>query len=293
MALPHIWRRLNPLFNPAVKASCGYPAGHHCSRCLLRVCQLAIPCDRCGPQIERECQPIRKPVGRPRKPADPTKPRRKATQDKAAQGVQLWDSHIPCLFCKHQIFTGDVYCRRCGHSQIPLRSPLLRTVDRVASRERESPPKAKVIYLAHDFSFSEHRRTALLLPIVAALEFLGLDVCPAYGSGNQVPSSEPGWAYRAGQQTFTHIALADAVLTVVNGSPPDEGVMVDLGIAIALGKPTFLLRDDSRRVPGDEAYPMNLKLFVGMPREDWRDYYYTSVEEISAPGKALAQWARQ
>ena len=69
--------------------------------------------------------------------------------------------------------------------------------------------------------------------------------------------------------------------------------MVDLGIAIALGKPTFIFREDTRRTVGDEEYPLNLKLFVGMPSDTWRDYYYTSMEEISAPGKALARWAKQ
>ena len=231
--------------------------------------------------------------GRPRKPADPKHPRRKATQEKAAQGIHLWDSHIACLFCKRQVFRGDFYCRHCGHLQTPLRSPLLQIAHRVVIRERESPPKAKVIYLAQDLAFSERRKTALLLPIVAALESLGLDVGPSCDPSNQADSSQPGWAYQVGQQTFTHITLADAVLAVVNGSTPDEGVMLDLGIAIALGKPTFLLRDDTRPVPRDEAYPLNLKLFIGMPREDWRDYYYTSVEEITAPGKAIAQWAQR
>ena len=32
-------------------------------------------------------------------------------------------------------------------------------------------------------------------------------------------------------------------------------------------------------------------LFTGMPRRRWRDYYYTSIEEIGAPDKALARWA--
>jgi hypothetical protein len=28
-----------------------------------------------------------------------------------------------------------------------------------------------------------------------------------------------------------------------------------------------------------------------LPRDGWRDYFYTSVEEIRAPDKALARWA--
>ena len=67
--------------------------------------------------------------------------------------------------------------------------------------------------------------------------------------------------------------------------------MVELGIAVALGKPTFLFRDDFRRATDSEEYPLNLMLFTGMPRQGWRDYYYTSIEEIGAPDKALARWA--
>ena len=80
---------------------------------------------------------------------------------------------------------------------------------------------------------------------------------------------------------------------VVNGVPPDEGVMVELGMAIALGKPTFLFRDDFRRATDSEEYPLNLMLFTGMPQEGWRNYYYTTLDEITAPEKALARWGRE
>ena len=164
-------------------------------------------------------------------------------------------------------------------------------VHHAVTRGIDAPSKTKLVYLAHGYAFSERRAEALLQPIVTALEGLGLDVGPHRDQVDQAADPRPGWAYRVGQEAFTHIALADGFLAVVDGSRPDEGVMVDLGMAIALGKPTFLLQDESRRVLGDGPYPMNLKLFVGMPQEDWRDYYYTSVEEIATPGKALARWA--
>ena len=69
------------------------------------------------------------------------------------------------------------------------------------------------------------------------------------------------------------------------------GVMVELGMAIALKKPTFLFRDDFRRATDSEQYPLNLMLFTGLPEESWQDYHYTPVEEITAPEKALALWA--
>jgi nucleoside 2-deoxyribosyltransferase len=49
---------------------------------------------------------------------------------------------------------------------------------------------------------------------------------------------------------------ADALLAIVNGTPPDEGVMLELGAAIALGKPVFLYRDDFRRCSDSEDYPL-------------------------------------
>ena len=69
--------------------------------------------------------------------------------------------------------------------------------------------------------------------------------------------------------------------------------MVELGMAIALGKPTFLFRDDFRRATDSEEYPLNLMLFTGIPPDNWRDYYYTALEEIAVPEKALARWARE
>ncbi len=150
----------------------------------------------------------------------------------------------------------------------------------------------KTIYLANPYGFSSQQKAALLPPIVSALESLDLEVWEPFARNNQVDFAETGWAYRIGQADFQDVALADAIFAVVNGVPPDEGVMVELGMAIALGKPTFLFRDDFRRVVDSEQYPLNLMLFTGLPNEGWRDYYYTSVEEIGSPEKALARWAK-
>ncbi len=150
----------------------------------------------------------------------------------------------------------------------------------------------KTVYLANQYGFSAQQRELLLPPIVAALESLGLEVWEPFARNNQVDFAQPGWAYRVGQADFRDVVDADAIFAVVNGVPPDEGVMVELGMAIALGKPTFLFRDDFRRATDSEEYPLNLMLFTGIPEQDWQDYYYTSVAEITAPGKALARWAK-
>ena len=150
----------------------------------------------------------------------------------------------------------------------------------------------KTIYLANPYGFSQQQKATLLPPIVAALEGLGLEVWEPFARNNQEDFAELGWAYRIGQKDFADVVNSDATFAVVNGVPPDEGVMVELGMAIALGKPTFLFRDDFRRATDSEEYPLNLMLFTGMPQEGWLDYYYTSLQEITAPDKALALWAR-
>ena len=150
----------------------------------------------------------------------------------------------------------------------------------------------KTIYLANPYGFSTQQKTLLLPQLVAALEDLGLEVWEPFSRNNQLDILEAGWAYQVGQSDFRDVEESDAIFAVVNGIPPDEGVMIELGMAIALKKPTFLFRDDFRRAVECEEYPLNLMLFTGLPEDGWQDYYYTSVEEMSLPDKALARWAR-
>ena len=152
---------------------------------------------------------------------------------------------------------------------------------------------AKTVYLANPYGFSAQQKRALLPPIVSALEELGLEVWEPFARNNQGDFLESGWAHQVGQRDFEDVKNSDAIFAVVNGVPPDEGVMVELGMAIASGKPTFLFRDDIRRVADSDSYPLNLMLFTGLPLEGWEEYYYTSIEEISSPEKALAHWATQ
>lgn len=152
--------------------------------------------------------------------------------------------------------------------------------------------RPKTVYLASPYGFSRQQRALLLPPLVEALEGLGLEVWEPFERNNQVDRAEGGWAWRIGQADRRDVRESDAIVAVVNGVPPDEGVMVELGMAIALDKPTFLFRDDFRRATDSEHYPLNLMLFAGLPREGWRDWYYESVEELGDPAKALARWAR-
>jgi nucleoside 2-deoxyribosyltransferase len=152
--------------------------------------------------------------------------------------------------------------------------------------------KRKTLYLANPYGFSTQQRALLLPPIVAQLEALGAEVWEPFDRNNQVDFALPGWAYRVAQADVRDVEQADGFFAVVNGTPPDEGVMVELGMVIALKKPIFLFRDDFRRCTDSEEYPLNLMLFASLPEVGWQHYFYDSVEGIGDPEKALAIWLR-
>ena len=148
----------------------------------------------------------------------------------------------------------------------------------------------KTIYLANPYGFSTQQKALLLPQFVEILESLGAEVWEPFARNNQIDFSKSGWAYQVGQADLRDVVNADATFAIVNGTPPDEGVMIELGAAIALGKKTFLFRDDFRRCTDSEHYPLNLMVFTGLPEVGWQDYYYTSIDEISNPQKALVKW---
>ena len=77
---------------------------------------------------------------------------------------------------------------------------------------------------------------------------------------------------------------------VVNGCPPDEGVMVKLGMAIAWEAPVFLLRDDVRRRTDSETYPLNLMLFIGLPETGRDASWHASIGKLADLEKAPGRW---
>ena len=150
----------------------------------------------------------------------------------------------------------------------------------------------KILYLANPYGFSAQQAEGPLADLVDALEDLGAEVWEPFTRTNETDPTSPGWAYRIGQANLQDVRDADGVFAVVNGCPPDEGVMVELGLAFAWEKPVFLFRDDFRRCTDSEAYPLNLMTFIGLPETGWEAYWYAAVEELADPGKALAPWLR-
>ena len=148
----------------------------------------------------------------------------------------------------------------------------------------------KTLYLANPYGFSLQQRNGPLATLVVALEAAGTEVWEPFVRSNQTDAEAPGGAWRIGQADMRDVREADGMFAVVNGVPPDEGVMVELGMAYAWNKPVFLFRDDFRRCTDSREYPLNLMLFAGLPESGWESYWYSSVDEISDPGKALVRW---
>ncbi len=148
----------------------------------------------------------------------------------------------------------------------------------------------KTLYLANPYGFSAQQKAGPLRELATALASVGAEVWEPFERNNQIDFSAPGWAWKVGQADTRDVREADGLFAVVNGCPPDEGVMVELGMAIAWGKAVFLFRDDFRRCTDSERYPLNLMLFAGLPAEGWESCWFGSIGEISDPGKALVPW---
>ena len=151
----------------------------------------------------------------------------------------------------------------------------------------------KTLYLASPYGFSDHWKFKLLPEFITKLEYMGVNVLEPFFRNNNVDISIPGWANKVASSNFNDLKNSDGLFAIVNGTPPDEGVMVELGVAIALGKPTFLFRDDFRKCSDSDEYPLNLMIFLGIPYDNWNDYYYRSLDEIDNKNKAIYKWLRK
>ena len=105
------------------------------------------------------------------------------------------------------------------------------------------------IYLASPYGFSAQWRRLLLPEFIAALEGLGLEVWEPFARNGQVDVAQPGWAHQVAQRDLQDVRDADGLFAIVNGTPPDEGVIhlafrqlyVYVGRAAALSDPEVAL----------------------------------------------------
>ena len=149
----------------------------------------------------------------------------------------------------------------------------------------------KKLYLANPFGFS--KQTKNLLPeFINIFQNLNIEVYEPFERTKHLIHNENNWAYELAKTNLKDLESCDCIFAIVNGNPPDEGVMVELGIAIALKKEIFLFRDDFRKCSDSDQYPLNLMLFVGLSAENWSGNYFETLDDIKNPKKNFLNWAK-
>ena len=149
----------------------------------------------------------------------------------------------------------------------------------------------KKLYLANAFGFSKQTNT-LLHEFIKIFNDLNVEVFEPFERSKPLTQQESGWAYDVAKSNFNDLKECDCIFAIVNGNPPDEGVMIELGIAIALKKEIFLFRDDFRNCSDSNQYPLNLMLFLGLPKDNWKKYFFESLQDIKSNEKRFVEWAK-
>ena len=150
----------------------------------------------------------------------------------------------------------------------------------------------KKLYLANPYGFSKQTKK-LLYEFINIFNDLNVEVYEPFDRTKNIILKGDEWAYELAKSNFNDLKKCDAIFAIVNGTPPDEGVMIELGIAIALKKEIFLFRDDFRSCSDSNQYPLNLMLFLGLPKDSWRKYYFESLEDIKSNKKAFVEWIKK
>ncbi len=150
----------------------------------------------------------------------------------------------------------------------------------------------KKLYLANPYGFSKQSKK-LLCEFIKIFNDLNLEVYEPFERTKHIIKEEGNWAYDLARSNFQDLKKCDCIFAIVNGTPPDEGVMIEVGIAIALKKRIFLFRDDFRNCSDSNQYPLNLMLFLGLPRDNWKKYYFESLQDISSNKKGFVEWTKK
>ena len=150
----------------------------------------------------------------------------------------------------------------------------------------------KKLYLANQYGFSKQTKN-LLYEFINIFNDLNIDVYEPFERTKQLIRKKDNWAYDLAESNFHDLKNCDCIFAIVNGTPPDEGVMIELGIAIALKKKIFLFRDDFRNCSDSNQYPLNLMLFLGLPKDNWKKYYFESLQDIKSNKKGFVEWAKK
>ena len=149
----------------------------------------------------------------------------------------------------------------------------------------------KKLYLANPYGFSKQTKN-LLSEFIKIFNDLNVEVYEPFARTKNLVNTTNNWAYEIAKTNLKDLKSCDCIFAIVNGNPPDEGVMVELGIAIALKKEIFLFRDDFRNCSDTDQYPLNLMIFVGLQRESWSKNYFRTLDDIKNPKKNFLNWAQ-
>ena len=149
----------------------------------------------------------------------------------------------------------------------------------------------KKLYLANPYGFSK-QTTKLLHEFINIFNKFNIEVYEPFERTKHLIKKD-NWAYDLAESNFHDLKKCDCIFAIVNGTPPDEGVMIELGIAIALKKKIFLFRDDFRNCSDSNQYPLNLMLFLGLPKDNWKKYYFESLQDIQSNKKGFIEWANK
>jgi len=148
----------------------------------------------------------------------------------------------------------------------------------------------KKLYLANSYGFSKQTKN-LLHEFINIFNDLNIEVYEPFDRTKHIIQKEGEWAYELARSNFNDLTECDCIFAIVNGTPPDEGVMIELGIATALKKEIFLFRDDFRNCSDSNQYPLNLMLFLGLPKDNWEKFYFESLQDIKSNKKRFVEWA--
>ena len=119
-----------------------------------------------------------------------------------------------------------------------FRSILLKDVRNwnLCKMEGGSGNAKKTMYLANQYGFASHSRDLVLPDLVRRLEEIGVEVWEPFARNNSLVDGPGNWAHDIAERNMQDIIDADGFFAVINGSPPDAGVMFELGVATALAK---------------------------------------------------------
>ena len=88
----------------------------------------------------------------------------------------------------------------------------------------------KKLYLANPYGFSKQTKS-LLNEFINIFNGLNIEVYEPFERTKQIMKKKDNWAYNLAESNFNDLKECDCIFAIVNGTPPDEGVMIELGIA--------------------------------------------------------------